>query len=155
MSNECLVTQSCLTLWDANDYSPAGSSVHGILQASRLEWIAIVFSSGSSWPRNQTWSPALQGDSLPSEPPVKPKSSEYSFAIIGSFFCKMYFRLTVNAFMKADFCEKSCHRLMSHLSINMWLAWHCWGNCLREYYIKVILDSFHCQIYIHLSFDAR
>ena len=33
---------------------PAGSCVHGILQARILEWIAIRFSRGSSWPRNQT-----------------------------------------------------------------------------------------------------
>ena len=35
------------------DYSPPGSSVHGILQARILEWVAIPFSRGSSWPRDQ------------------------------------------------------------------------------------------------------
>ena len=39
-----LVTQSCLTLFDPMDYSPPDSSVHGILQARILEWVA-VFSS--------------------------------------------------------------------------------------------------------------
>ena len=34
--------------------SPPGSSVHGILQAKALEWVAISFSRGSSWPRNGT-----------------------------------------------------------------------------------------------------
>ena len=33
---------------------PPGSSVHGILQARRLEWVAISFSRGSSQPREQT-----------------------------------------------------------------------------------------------------
>ena len=47
------VTQSCLTLWDPMDYSPPGSSVHEILQARILEW--IVFSRGSSWPKDRTW----------------------------------------------------------------------------------------------------
>ena len=37
------------------DYRPPGSSVHGIFQATILEWIATSFSRGSSWPRNQTW----------------------------------------------------------------------------------------------------
>ena len=46
--------QLCLTLCDALDYSPPGSSVHGILQARILEWVAIPFSRGSSWPRDQT-----------------------------------------------------------------------------------------------------
>ena len=49
-----LVTQSCLTLCDPMDYTPPGSSVHGILQARILEWIAIPFSRGSSWHRDQT-----------------------------------------------------------------------------------------------------
>ena len=51
--------------------SPPGSSVHGILQASIVGWLAIPFSRRSSWPRNRPRSPALQADSLPSEPPGK------------------------------------------------------------------------------------
>ena len=42
-----LVTQSCLTLCDPMDCSLPGSSVHGILQARILEWVAIPFSRGS------------------------------------------------------------------------------------------------------------
>ena len=49
-----LVTQSCLTLRDPMDCSPPGSSVYGILQARILEWVAMPFSRGSSWPRNWT-----------------------------------------------------------------------------------------------------
>ena len=48
----CLVAQSCLT--ESPDCSPPGLSVHGILQARMLEWVAAAFSSGSSWPRNRT-----------------------------------------------------------------------------------------------------
>ena len=59
------VVQSCLTLCDLMDCSLPGSSVHGILQARILAWIALPFSRGSSQPR----SPTLQVDSLPSEPP--------------------------------------------------------------------------------------
>ena len=46
--------QLCPILCDPMDYSPPGSSVHGILQARILEWLAIPFSRGSSWPRD--WS---------------------------------------------------------------------------------------------------
>ena len=49
-----LVTQSCLTLCDPMDCSPVGSSVHGILQAKILEWVAISFSRESSQPRDWT-----------------------------------------------------------------------------------------------------
>ena len=40
--------------FDLVDCSPPGSSVHGILQARKLEWVAISFSRGSSWARDQT-----------------------------------------------------------------------------------------------------
>ena len=42
-----------------------------ILQARILEWVVILFSRGSSRPRNGTWSPALQVGSLPCEPPER------------------------------------------------------------------------------------
>ena len=48
------VAQLCLTLCTPMDCSLPGSSVHGIFQARVMEWIAISFSRGSSWPRNQT-----------------------------------------------------------------------------------------------------
>ena len=44
----------CLTFCDPMDYSPPDSSLHGILQARILEWVAIPFSRGSSQPRDQT-----------------------------------------------------------------------------------------------------
>ena len=46
--------QSCLTLCNPLECNPPGSSVHGILQARILEWIAIPSSKGSSQPRD--WS---------------------------------------------------------------------------------------------------
>ena len=50
-----LVTQSCPTLCDPMNCSPPGSSVHGILQARILKWVAVPFSRGSSWPRDRNW----------------------------------------------------------------------------------------------------
>ena len=46
-----LVSHSCSTLCDPMNCSPPGSSVHGILQARILEWVAIPFSKGFSQPR--------------------------------------------------------------------------------------------------------
>ena len=48
------VAQLCPTLCDPMDCSLSGSSLHGILQARVLEWVAISFSRGSSWPRDRT-----------------------------------------------------------------------------------------------------
>ena len=49
------IAQSCMTLCNPMVCSLPGSSLHRILQARVLEWIAISFSRGSSQPRNQTW----------------------------------------------------------------------------------------------------
>ena len=52
-----LVAKSCLTLCNPIDCSPPDSSVHGILQGSILQWVAISFSRGSSQP---SWLTALR-----------------------------------------------------------------------------------------------
>ena len=57
-----LVTQLCSTLCDPMDCSTPGSSVHGILQARILEWVAIPFSRGSSQKGIEPGSLALQAD---------------------------------------------------------------------------------------------
>ena len=44
VKSESEVAQSCPTLSDPMDYSPPGSSDHGIFQARVLEWVAIAFS---------------------------------------------------------------------------------------------------------------
>ena len=56
-----LVTQPCPTLCNPTDRSPPGSSVHGILQARILEWVAISFSRGSSPPRDRTQVSCIAG----------------------------------------------------------------------------------------------
>ena len=60
-------TQLCPTLCDPMDYT-----VHGILQARILEWVVVPFSRGSFLTQGSNLgSPALQADSLPTEPPGK------------------------------------------------------------------------------------
>ena len=73
--------QSCLTVFNPMDCSLLDSSVHGISQARILEWVALPSSRGSSQPRDLTRSPALQANSLPAEPPGKPKNTG-----VGSLF---------------------------------------------------------------------
>ena len=68
----CLVAKLCPTLFNPMDCSLPGSSVHGILQARILEWVATPFSRDLPNPRIEPRSPALQTDSLLSEPPGKP-----------------------------------------------------------------------------------
>ena len=59
MQNACVLVcaqslQSYPTLCNPMDYSPPDSSVHGILQARILEWVAMPFSRGSSQHKDQT-----------------------------------------------------------------------------------------------------
>ena len=74
-----LVAQSCLTLCNPMGCSLPHSSLHGILQARILEWVAIPFSRGDlPHPGIEPWSPTLQADSPPSEPPGKPLAPPFS-----------------------------------------------------------------------------
>ena len=70
----CLVAQPYPTLCDPIDCSSPGSSVHRIMQARILVWVAIHLPRGSSWHRDQTRSSALQVDSLLPEPLGKPNN---------------------------------------------------------------------------------
>ena len=56
-----LVAKLCPILCNPVDYSPPGSSVHGILQARILQQVAISFSRGSSWSRDRTWVSCIAG----------------------------------------------------------------------------------------------
>ena len=56
-----LVAWSCPTLCDPMGCSPPGFSIHGILQARILQWVAIPFSRGTSQPRDRTLVSCLAG----------------------------------------------------------------------------------------------
>ena len=59
-----LIAQSCQTPCNPIDCNPPGSSVHGILQGRILEWIAVLFSKGSSQLRDQTQVSCIAGRSF-------------------------------------------------------------------------------------------
>ena len=63
----CLVAQLCLTLCNPMDCSLPDPSVHGILQARILEWVAMPSSRDLPDPEIKPRSPALQTDSLLTE----------------------------------------------------------------------------------------
>ena len=73
---------SCSVLsnsYNPMDSSPPGSSVHGISQARILEWGAISFSRGSSWPRDWMCIPCITGRLFTNEPPGKNQQSCVQF----------------------------------------------------------------------------
>ena len=87
----CVCAQLCPTLCDPMDCNPPGFSVHGILQARILEWVAISSSKGSSPPRDQTpvslVSPALADNPLSLAPAGKPISQNNEKQPRGSSVC--------------------------------------------------------------------
>ena len=107
------VANSCPTLCNPKDCSPPGSSVQGILQARLLEWVAISFSRGSSWPRDWTQVSWIAGDLLhcrqillPTEtlgkPPVNLIPLIYPPPLLfGS--CKFVFQVCESVSVKARF----------------------------------------------------
>ena len=68
------------------DCSPLGSSVHGILQERILEWIAIPFSRGSSWPRDRTQVSCIAGRFFTSW--ATREAQEYSQSLLKSMSIK-------------------------------------------------------------------
>ena len=69
LNYECSVAQLCLTLCDPIDCSLPDSSVHSILQARIMEWVAIPFSWISSRPRDQTQIFCIAGGFFNPTPP--------------------------------------------------------------------------------------
>ena len=91
----CVHAQLCLTLCDLMDCSLPGSSVRGILQTRILEWVAISFSRGDlPKPGIKHRSPALQADSLPSEPPGSHLSSTWKQTDMPNKSKKMFSQYT-------------------------------------------------------------
>ena len=71
LSINIIFLKSCLTLCDPVDYSPPGSSIHEILQARALEWVAISSSRESSRPCSWPQASHTVGRHLPTEPTGK------------------------------------------------------------------------------------
>ena len=72
VKRESEAAQWSSTLSDPMDCGPPGSSVHGILQARILAWVAISFSRRSFQPRDQTWVSCIAGGFFTSELSGKP-----------------------------------------------------------------------------------
>ena len=109
------------TLCDPVDCSPPGSSVHGILQARRLEWVVTPSSRGSSRPRDwihisyifctgrweEPRSLSLQGDPLPAEPQGNSKNT-------GMGSLSLFHRIFL--YRESNLCVLHCRRILYQLS---------------------------------------
>ena len=100
-----------------HEYSPTGSSVHEILQARILEWVAISFSRGSSQPRSPTHascSSSIAGGCFTAEPLARPKVD------VWYYIC---FRCTTKWLHIFKHCEMNCYdKLGYHVSPQRFLT---------------------------------
>ena len=74
MLSHSVMSDSC----DPTDYSLPGSSVHRILQARILKWVAMPSSRGPSWPRGWTHVSCIAGGFFTTESPGSPRSNRNS-----------------------------------------------------------------------------
>ena len=100
------------------DCSPPGSSVHGILQARILEWVAISSSRGSSRPRAQTWVSVLAGGFFTAEPPGKPYLLQFLLHTI----------LLCPTFMEEEPRGQGQGGAGGHLEVSRQERYHCSGT---------------------------
>ena len=116
-SRMCLHAKSlqlCPTLCNPMDCSPPGFSVHGILQARILEWVAMLSSMAFSQPRDRARVLGLQhwqASTLPLGPPGKPGAYKHSW---------MYKRQRVSGRMSTPAASKDTHVIIPalvHLSV--------------------------------------
>ena len=87
---------SCPTLCDPIDCSPWASSVHGMLQARILEWVAMPFSRGSSRSRDQTWvscDSCIAGGFFTAEPQGRPFNQCRESVIVDNWKLTLFFSL--------------------------------------------------------------
>ena len=104
--------QSCLTLCDSMDCSLPGFSVHGLLQARILEWVAVPSSRGSSQPRDQThifyvylhW----QAGSLPLAAPGEPMEYYRATKKNEEALCFLMWAHFQNVFSEKSNCTPVC-----------------------------------------------
>ena len=141
-SQDHLRAQSCRTLCDPTDCSPPGSPVHGILQARRLEWVAVSSSRGSSSPRD--WTPGLlhlQAESLPSEPPKEGRTISKSTPA-KTFYANLL--MTRGSYLISL-------RAWGSLGSRRWL----WERPLLSFRANCVFFSFSCILLVFLVVMSR
>ena len=126
-----------MTLCDPLDWSSPGFSVHGILQARILEWVAIPSSKGSSWPRDQTQVSCITGRFFT----IWPTREAYSFDY--TELCWQSMSLLFNTL--CSFSSKKPRLMDSEICVHITITYAYIIINTHTY----ICTSTHIHIYIH------
>ena len=123
------------------DCSLPVSSLHGILQARILEWVAVPFSRGSSQPRDWTQISLIAGGFLPSKPPGKPWSRpmpvSFAFFFLNTTYVASLLSITLKIFSDENISHSSLYWISDKCLVLRWdtMAMHFfhhldhWQNC--------------------------
>ena len=122
--------------------NPMDHTVHRIIQARILEWVAVPFSRGSSQPRDWPRSSTLQVDSLPAEPQAKSKNSGvHSLSLLQQIFPTQ----------ELNWGLLHCRWILYQLSYQGSLSWENYGlNMLNNFSTEDPGYSGRTRIYIGL-----
>ena len=106
------------------DCSLPGSSVHGILQARILEWVAIFFSRVSSWPRNQIWVPCTADRFFTDWAMKEAPFNEYSSPILHCFIAQIVPALATGSSLRLGLVSLWCASSFCFI-LFYFIFWHC------------------------------
>jgi len=122
------VSDSC----DPMVCSPPGSSVHGILQARILKWVAMPFSRGSSRPRNRMWVSCIAGSFL----------TDWAMRESFTHIYPLYFQIYIPN-LSPVYCLSSSTRYY-----NSWTVYHSSSNLASQEFVchTVITEMFKIDI---------
>ena len=121
--------QSCPTLCYSVDNSPPGSSVHGILKARILEWVATPSSMGSSRPRGWIWVSCFAGRF-----PTIWASREVQWSEVANIFHEIRIRILLQTYIEyffSHFSQKNQTRVswIAGIFFNHWVTWEALQTC--------------------------
>ena len=137
------VAQLCLTLCNPMDWD---YTVHGILQARILKWVAFPYPGDLPNPWIKPRSPALQADSLPAEPRGKPRWSALLLTRSESFYSKVWWQTRLSSsFPFIRTLLSHCHNTGPyHLNLG-----HC--NCHFHPQHRPLLKAWHVREFWSIS----
>ena len=136
--------QSCPTLCNSMDCSPPGSSVHGILQARVLEWVAMPSSRESSQPRDRTRVSWIAGGFFITEPPRKPLHGHTGCSFLLAVYAVPGRLSTVHLLSLVHFVPMvfSLFSTFSHLVSNTWILKYVLNHVLlRPHYLFTLMNK--------------
>ena len=138
------------------DHTPPDSSVHGILQARIVEWVAMSSSRGSSWPRHRICISGTSRRTLYPEPPGKPMSLQmYLFWMLHTDGIIQYVTFCVWLLSRGIMFSRFIWITVSLPYSVVWVSQSSSaGGLFACFYLVVIVDAIDTRVLVFLCPDV-